>query len=200
MTEVIEAKAVSSAASVDGCAATADGRTGNVAAGRTGDAAVSKTACAAEVSKPVIEMASGPNSMTERATLKAQADSLHRQGYNCAQAVICTLAPQLGIDADAAFRLAEGFGAGMGGMSETCGAISGAIMAAGQATSAGTADPTSKGRTYQLSREIVRLFREKNGSTICRELKGIGSGAGPLRTCPGCIDDAIDIALDVLAR
>lgn len=138
--------------------------------------------------------------MLDRDALKARADAYHRQGYNCAQAVICALAPALRIDADAAFRLAEGFGAGMGGMTETCGAISGAVMAAGQATSTGTALPKSKGRTYQLSRQIVEAFRERNGSSICRELKGVGSDAGPLRSCPGCIDDAIDIALDVLGE
>ena len=36
------------------------------------------------------------------------------------------------------------------------------------------------------------------GSTICAELKGIGNPAGPLRSCPGCIQDAVDIAIDVL--
>lgn len=134
----------------------------------------------------------------DRDALKAKAADYHKQGYNCAQAVICALASRLGIDADAAFRLAEGFGLGMGGMTETCGAISGAVMAAGQAMSTGTADPTSKGRTYQLSREIARRFHEKNGTTVCRELKGVGTDHGPLRPCPGCIDDAIDIAVDVI--
>ena len=134
----------------------------------------------------------------DRVALKARAADYHKQGYNCAQAVVCALAPELGMDADTAFRRAEGFGAGMGGMTETCGAISGAVMAAGQVMSGGMADPVTKGRTYQLSRRIARDFAEKNGSTICRELKGVGSAAGPLRSCPGCIDDAIDIAVDVL--
>lgn len=141
-----------------------------------------------------------PAGALDRDALKARAASYHNQGYNCAQAVICALSPALGIDADAAFRLAEGFGAGMGGMTETCGAISGAIMAAGQASSTGTADPTSKGRTYGLSREIARRFREMNGSTVCRELKGIGRAEGPRRSCAGCIDDAIDLAVDALGR
>ena len=134
----------------------------------------------------------------DRDALKAQAAELHGQGYNCAQAVICALAPSLDIDADAAFRLAEGFGAGMGGMTQTCGAISGAIMAAGQAMSTGTGAPTSKGRTYGLSRTIVDAFAQKNGSTVCRELKGLDRAEGPRRSCAGCIDDAIDIAADVL--
>lgn len=142
--------------------------------------------------------ANGSTAGLDRDALKARAAAYHNQGYNCAQAVICALAPALGIDADAAFRLAEGFGAGMGGMSETCGAISGAVMAAGQAVSDGPGNPTTKGCTYQLSREIAGRFRKENGSTICRELKGIGRAEGPLRACAGCIDDAIDIAVDVL--
>lgn len=135
----------------------------------------------------------------DRDALKARAAGYHKQGYNCAQAVVCALADPLGIDADAAFRLAEGFGAGMGGMSETCGAISGAVMAAGQATSGGMDEPVTKGRTYGLARRIAQGFRDKNGSTVCRELKGVGSDKGPLRSCPGCIDDAIDLAVDVLS-
>ena len=34
-------------------------------------------------------------------------------GYNCAQAVLVTFAPDLGIDADLALRLACGFGGGI---------------------------------------------------------------------------------------
>ena len=41
-------------------------------------------------------------------------------------------------------------------------------------------------------------FKAQNGTTICSELKGIGNPAGPLRSCPGCIQDAVDIAIDVL--
>ncbi|MDO4596102.1 MAG: C-GCAxxG-C-C family protein [Coriobacteriaceae bacterium] len=130
--------------------------------------------------------------------VKARAAELHAAGFNCAQSVVCALAPALDIDEDLAFRLAEGFGAGMGGMSETCGAISGAIMAAGALASTGRTQPTSKGATYKLSRRICEGFEQKNGSTICRTLKGVGSDQGPLRSCAGCIDDAIEMALEVL--
>ena len=41
-------------------------------------------------------------------------------------------------------------------------------------------------------------FQDANGTTNCAVLKGIGSSNGPLRSCPGCIDDAVDIALDLL--
>lgn len=136
----------------------------------------------------------------DREALKAAAADYHAQGFNCAQSVICAMAPKLGLDDHTAFALAEGFGAGMGGMTETCGAISGAVMALGQATSTGRSNPTSKGATYKLSRELCTGFMDKNGTTVCRELKGVGSPEGPRRSCPGCIDDAIDLTVDILSK
>lgn len=134
--------------------------------------------------------------------LAAQADELHsKHGYNCAQAVACTLAPEVGIDADTAYTLSEGFGAGMGGRTETCGAISGGIMALGQLSSGGRgASGTTKARTYRMSKELAERFREQNGSTLCCELKGIGCEHGPLRSCAGCIEDAMRITADIIAR
>lgn len=134
----------------------------------------------------------------DREELKKTAAGYHDHGFNCAQSVICALAPHVGLDPKTAFSIAEGFGAGMGGMTETCGAISGAVMALGHIESTGFDAPTSKGRTYKLSRELCARFAEKNGSTVCRELKSVGSEAGPLRSCAGCIDDAVDIVCDML--
>lgn len=129
---------------------------------------------------------------------KAQAAAYHKQGFNCAQAVACSLAPALGFDTDSAFRILEGFGAGMGGMTQTCGALSGAVMAIGQASSTGSECIGSKGHTYRLARSLCERFEQANGSTVCRELKGVGTEHGPLRSCQGCIDDALDLALDIL--
>lgn len=135
----------------------------------------------------------------DREALKDEAAAFHARGYNCAQSVICALAPALGLDPTAVFTLAEGFGAGMGGLTETCGSISGGIMALGQATSTGADDPTSKAATYKLARTYCARFKELNGSTVCRELKGAGCETGPLRSCAGCIDDAIDLVVDILS-
>ena len=93
-----------------------------------------------------------------------------------------------------------GFGAGMGGMTETCGAISGAVAIMGFVMSDGMENPKTKGQTYKLSREIAKRFGEKNTTTVCGTLKGIGSDKGPLRSCPGCIDDAVEIACDMLKQ
>ncbi len=127
-----------------------------------------------------------------------QADERHRRGFNCAQAVACTYADLLDIDEQTAFRATEGLGLGMGGMEGTCGALSGACVVAGLATSCGDLDaPTSKGQTYKLSRELVERFEELSGATRCRDLKGVGSGC-VLCTCPQCIENACRILEDVV--
>ena len=139
---------------------------------------------------------------TQSDELAARAVALRAElGYNCAQAVACALAPEIGADAEACYVLSEGFGGGMGGHTETCGAISGGVMALGQVSSGGMAlSGTTKKRTYELTRELVERFGAKNGSTICCELKGAGCEHRPLRSCPGCIEDAVKITAEIIAR
>ena len=113
----------------------------------------------------------------------------HSCGYNCAQAVACTFADVMGMDEQDVFRLSEGFGFGMG-TSETCGAVSGMLMVASSVSSDGNLEaPATKQKTYRLMRELQEAFREKNSSTICRDLLG-GKGKPKLRSCPGCVEDA----------
>lgn len=124
--------------------------------------------------------------MTERAE---QAQRLHEKGYNCAQAVACAYCDQFGLDEETAYKLAEGFGLGMGIM-EVCGALSGAFLLAGQQGSAGPAHPgETKAQTYRTTKALANAFREKNGTVLCRELKGVADGQ-VRRSCPGCIQDA----------
>ncbi len=124
----------------------------------------------------------------------------HMKGFNCAQAVACAYSEVVGMDENTIFKMAEGFGLGMGGMQCTCGALSGAIMLAGLKESSGDINnPTTKASTYKLSKEIVEEFREKNTSAICRELKGVDTNV-VLRSCDGCIEDAARIAYNVLFK
>ena len=48
----------------------------------------------------------------------------HQKGYNCAQAVACAFAEEMGIDESIIFKMMEGHGLGMGCMEGTCGASS----------------------------------------------------------------------------
>ena len=131
-------------------------------------------------------------------TKKELAIALHDKGYNCAQAVICAFKDELGMDEEILFKATEGFGLGMGCMNGTCGAVSGAVMAAGFKNSTANFDgPKSKMDTYKLSRAILEAFEQKNGSTTCRDLKGVDTGT-ILRSCPGCIEDAVDLVEKVL--
>lgn len=129
---------------------------------------------------------------------KELAIAYHDKKFNCAQAVACSFAKDLGVDEATLFKACEGFGLGMGGMCATCGAVSGAVMAAGFQNSDGDIeDPKTKADTYKLSKDIVNQFVEKNGSAVCRDLKGVDTGK-VLRSCPDCIMDAVEIAENVL--
>lgn len=122
----------------------------------------------------------------------------HKKGYNCAQAVVCTYCDLLNAEEQDAFRMSEGFGAGMGGMESTCGALSGAIMLAGLKSSDGSMDnPKSKGSTYKLSKEIAKRFQEACGATVCKEIKGVDTGK-PKYDCADCIRTAASIVEEVL--
>lgn len=131
-------------------------------------------------------------------TKKEEAIALHDKKYNCAQAVACAFAKEVNVDIGTLFKACEGFGLGMGGACGTCGAVSGAVMLAGFINSDGALDaPQTKADTYRLSKEITKRFEEKNGSLVCKDLKGIETGT-VLRSCPGCIEDAIEIVQEVL--
>ena len=131
-------------------------------------------------------------------TKKELAISLHDKKYNCAQSVACAFAEEVGVDMEVLFKACEGFGLGMGGMEGICGAISGAVMLASFLNSDGAIDnPTTKASTYQLTKQIVAAFAEKNQATRCRDLKGVDTGT-VLRSCPGCIEDAVEIVQEIL--
>ena len=123
----------------------------------------------------------------------AEIKDKHTRGYNCAQIVLCSYAEELGIDEEMLFRISEGFGAGMGGMMQTCGAVTAMFMALGLANSSGDLQACdTKPQTMKKVRELAAEFEQKNGSIVCRELKGIDTGK-VLRSCDGCIEDGIRI-------
>ena len=130
----------------------------------------------------------------------AEIKDKHTRGYNCAQIVLCSYAEELGIDEETLFRISEGFGAGMGGMMQTCGAVTAMFMALGLANSSGDLQACdTKPQTMKKVRELAAEFEKKNGSIVCRELKGIVTGK-VLRSCDGCIEDGIRILGEYLSN
>ena len=124
---------------------------------------------------------------------KKIAIEMHDLGYNCAQSVALTYADLVDMAPEHLFKITEGFGLGGGNMQGTCGAISGAIALIGLLNSCGDLEhPSTKAQTYALGREILERFKAQNGSILCHELKGAGTGK-VLRSCPDCIMDACQL-------
>jgi hypothetical protein len=63
--------------------------------------------------------------------LEEQAVEIKHLGYNCCQAVVKTLAPLTNVDEQTLSKIGSAFGAGMGCMEGTCGAVVGAAIVAG---------------------------------------------------------------------
>lgn len=98
-------------------------------------------------------------------------------GYSCSQSVLVAFAPDLGLEADAALRVAAAFGGGMARTGGTCGAVTGALMALGLKYGATRSDDkAAKERLYTLAREFMARFEARQGALSCRELLGYDIG------------------------
>lgn len=105
--------------------------------------------------------------------------------FNCAQAVACTYSDFTGVEADALAAAAAAFGTGMGCLEGTCGAIVGAGLVLG------FHHHGDRAKAMQAQRRVLTAFHERNGATVCKLLKGVGSGK-PLRQCNDCVADAAE--------
>lgn len=125
----------------------------------------------------------------------ATAEALFKLGYNCAQATAAAFAEDFGLETSFVLKSMAGFGAGMGGLRESCGAISAMVYLAG--LHIGTYPPddlTTKTALYDLVEKMVREFTGRHGTTSCRELleesrllalaQSFGTNRGILRGTP----------------
>lgn len=137
------------------------------------------------------------------------ADQLHAAGFNCSQAVFGALAPGSGLEQETALKIAAAFGGGIARTGETCGAVTGALLAIGLKDGFSAPDPAAKERIYQLGRQFMARFNELHGSTRCRDLLGCDlstpEGLAEARErglfknqCPLYVKDAVQIASEML--
>ena len=114
-----------------------------------------------------------------------RARALFLSGMTCAQAVLCAFEDETGLDRDLAMRMASGFGAGLGGLREVCGTLTGAILALGVIE--GWTEPgdfEAKRAHYARVRLLAERVRQAEGSIVCRELlaaAGVSPRAEPSR-------------------
>lgn len=94
------------------------------------------------------------------------------QGFNCAQIVFSCRAEKSGLDRETALRIAGAFGGGMH-HGETCGCVTGALMALGlKYGQCNPYDPAAKNLAIQKKTEFEENFKEAHETLICRELLG----------------------------
>ena len=77
------------------------------------------------------------------------------------------------MDRDTALKVASAFGGGFGLLGDTCGAVTGGMMAIGlRYGKTRPEDDPARGKTYALVREFIEKFKERHETTLCRELIG----------------------------
>lgn len=90
---------------------------------------------------------------------------------NCCQAVLCAFQEEIGMDKETLLKMGSSFGGGIGGMREVCGAVSGMALVLGLLYGYDNLEDNElKKEHYNLIQQANKLFIEKNGSIICREL------------------------------
>ncbi len=134
-----------------------------------------------------------------------RAVSLFDQGFTCSQAVLAAFSTRYGLDERTALKVACAYGGGIARSGETCGAVTGALMVIGLAHGKATLDDdAAKEKTYALTREFWKRFRERQGSLVCNVLIGMDIGtpegakaaseSGVFREkCPGLVQCAAEI-------
>lgn len=126
--------------------------------------------------------------MTKEETIEAvrqRAKKNFSLGYNCAECVLEAVFSLIdtGLPQEAR-RMATGFGGGVGLFGDTCGALSGAVLAVG-AVHGRSSLPEGEGKEavkkaseqlygkpglYRLFNQIPNRISEKYGHTVCRDL------------------------------
>ncbi|MHA1960264.1 MAG: C-GCAxxG-C-C family protein [Candidatus Thorarchaeota archaeon] len=135
---------------------------------------------------------------------------LFLSGYNCSQAVLRTVLEERGLMFDEAPLVALGFGGGIGREGGICGAATGAVMAIGVLAAKITTDTKKqKEIAYEYAARFLSQFREEFSTTVCRDLIGYDVSDPASRkeaydseiftkTCPGFVESAVDIVLDMM--
>lgn len=102
---------------------------------------------------------------------KSTAGDTFSAGYNCSQSVLIPFLKEFNIPEETGYRIASVFGAGMGRMQETCGAVTGAFMVLGLKYGF-TRPDDQQGRDTVLkkTREFTAHFKQEFGTILCREL------------------------------
>lgn len=135
-----------------------------------------------------------------------------RDDKNCAQAVLMAFADRFQIQDDHALSITAGFGAGMGRMQRTCGAVSGAYMVIGLYAGSNSSNNTErKENAYKLIVEFTEKFEKTHGTSVCRDLincdlttvegqKKFNEENISEKVCEKCLKSSVEILNELIDR
>ena len=141
---------------------------------------------------------------------KELATTCFKSGFNCSQSVLSTFSPALGLEQMQAYRVAAGFGGGMGRRGATCGAVTGAFMVIGLMYGAVDGnDKAAREKAYGKVNEFADKFIARNSALLCNDLLGVDISTPTGREfarkegrfeslCPKFIGDATEILEEIL--
>ncbi|MGD9578511.1 MAG: C-GCAxxG-C-C family protein [Syntrophorhabdus sp.] len=125
--------------------------------------------------------------------------------------MLATFGQELGLDREMALKVAGAFGGGMARMGETCGVVTGSMMAIGLKHGKTKADDDeAKEKTYRLVKDFVDRFKAKHNSIVCRDMlncdMSTSEGLQDFKNrnliethCARFVKDAADILEEILA-
>ena len=107
-------------------------------------------------------------------TIADKAVLLHKQGFNCSQAVGIAFSDRYNIDEKTMSRLCAAFGGGIGRQQLTCGAVLAMCVLVGlEEGNSGAEDKGKIKHCYELTRRLCGEFQRQYGSTECKDIIGI---------------------------
>ncbi len=106
-----------------------------------------------------------------------QAVAMFVAGYSCAQSLLATYGPDLGLDRETALKAAAPLAGGVSRTDGPCGATSGALLVLGlKYGHTRPDDAEGEERIRILTQEYLRRYAARKGCTSCTGLLGVNLG------------------------
>ena len=131
-------------------------------------------------------------------------------GYSCAQSLLATYGPDLGLARETALKAAAPFAGGVSRTDGLCGAASGALLVLGlKYGHVHPDDEDGAARSRTMTRDFLRRYGTRLGCTSCTALLGVNLGEPgvpervkaeglALNVCPDLVRTSCDILEDLL--
>ncbi len=94
-----------------------------------------------------------------------------KDGCSCSEAMLTAFGPRYGLDFETARMMAGAFGGGIGLTGQTCGAVTGSLMAIGLKCGPDRSeDNDARKKAYELAQKFMEEFKTRVGSTKCADI------------------------------